>query len=116
RRQPRSTLFPYTTLCRSAQECSVLFMLIIDCSHRFKSLFQLFESLSIFWVYSGFISLLVCCAQIGLGLLQLSFFVSKLFWTKNALCGFMLFSGAQYNFDAISRVRFSCIHFYASNR
>ena len=29
----------------TAQECSVLFMLIIDCSHRFKSLFQLFESL-----------------------------------------------------------------------
>ena len=29
----------------TAQECPVLFMLIIDCSHRFKSLFQLFESL-----------------------------------------------------------------------
>src|SRR4029434_5239745 len=29
----------------TAQECSVLFMLIIDCSHRFKSSFQLFESL-----------------------------------------------------------------------
>src|SRR4029434_7586318 len=67
----------------TAQECSVLFMLIIDCSHRFKSLFQLFESLSIFWVYSGFISLLVCCAQISLGLLQLSSFVSKLFWIIN---------------------------------
>ena len=50
---------------------------------------------AIFWVYSGFISLLVCCAQIGLGLLQLS-----------SLCGFMLFSGAQYNLDAISRVIF----------
>src|SRR4029434_928689 len=29
----------------TAQECLVLFMLIIYCSHRFKSLFQLFESL-----------------------------------------------------------------------
>src|SRR4029434_3727081 len=29
----------------TAQERSVLFMLIIDCSHIFKSLFQLFESL-----------------------------------------------------------------------
>ena len=29
----------------TAQECLVLFMLIIDCSNRFKSLFELFESL-----------------------------------------------------------------------
>ena len=65
--------------------------------------------------YTGFIYLLVCCAQIGLGLLQISSFVSKL-WdnksllTENALCVFMLFYGAQYNFEEDFLVLFLGYH------
>ena len=66
------------------------------------------------WVNSGSIYLLACLLCTNRPRPTANTFLcfktlldNKSLLTENALCGFMLFSGAQYNVDiAISRVRF----------
>ena len=64
----------------------------------------------IFWVYSGFISCLLCTNRPRPTAIKFLCFKTlldnKSLLTENALCGFMLFSGAQYNFESQIRLEF----------